>query len=308
MKTMLMLVGVLSAGLSVAQMTAKITIDAAQKGHPVSPTLYGIFMEEISHAFDGGVYAELIRNRSFENGVLPKGVKLVKKSDGTLKMELESLPPSVPKDKWDMPWPWFNNCVWNPERALEGWTLEKLNGAEGRMELTERNPMNSGSSRSLSLEVKGQVALINSGYWGIHVQEGRSYDLIFYLNPETFTGKVTARLEDERGEELASYVFEKIAAKKSTSATKGRGWQQFQAKLRAKGSTPKGRFVLLFEGDGKLQVDWVSLFPPTWNNKPSNVLRLGCNSLYLPNHNFIQYTAQAILNKKAITHNDYVIK
>ena len=273
MKNVLMIVGVLSAGLSLAQMTAKITIDVAQKGHPVSPTLYGIFMEEISHAFDGGVYAELIRNRSFEDGVLPKGVKLVKKSDGKLKMELESLPPTVPKDKWDMPWPWFNNCGWDPERALLGWTLEKRNGAEGRMELTELNPMNSGSSRSLAIEVKGQVALINSGYWGIHVQEGRSYDLTFFLCPETFTGKVTACLENERGENLGSYVFDNLAVKKtlSASSTLGRGWQKNQATLKAKGTAQKGRFVLLFEGEGKLQVDWVSLFPPTWKNKPNGL-------------------------------------
>ena len=58
--------------------TVAIRIDLRKEKAAVPPTLYGIFMEEISHAFDGGIYAELIQNRSFEEGVLPPGMKLVK--------------------------------------------------------------------------------------------------------------------------------------------------------------------------------------------------------------------------------------
>lgn len=47
-----------------AQVT--INVDLANRGHEVSPMLYGIFFEDINHAADGGLYAELIRNRSFE--------------------------------------------------------------------------------------------------------------------------------------------------------------------------------------------------------------------------------------------------
>jgi len=43
-----------------------ISIQADQIGAPVSDTLYGIFFEDINFAGDGGVYAELIENRSFE--------------------------------------------------------------------------------------------------------------------------------------------------------------------------------------------------------------------------------------------------
>ena len=48
-----------------------IDIDASQRGPMVSPTHYGIFYEDINHAADGGLYAELIRNRSFEDGDEP---------------------------------------------------------------------------------------------------------------------------------------------------------------------------------------------------------------------------------------------
>ena len=53
-----------------------ITIDAARPGHAIPPNLYGIFFEEISHAGDGGLYAELIQNRGFEDARLPPMCKL----------------------------------------------------------------------------------------------------------------------------------------------------------------------------------------------------------------------------------------
>ena len=42
-----------------------LTIDASHPLHSVSPRLFGIFFEEINHAGDGGLYAEMVRNRSF---------------------------------------------------------------------------------------------------------------------------------------------------------------------------------------------------------------------------------------------------
>jgi alpha-N-arabinofuranosidase len=44
---------------------AKLTIDPSNIVSPVSPTLYGMMTEEINHAFDGGLYAELLQNRTF---------------------------------------------------------------------------------------------------------------------------------------------------------------------------------------------------------------------------------------------------
>ncbi len=41
-------------------------IDASVKVHDISDLLYGIFIEDINFAADGGLYAEMIRNRSFE--------------------------------------------------------------------------------------------------------------------------------------------------------------------------------------------------------------------------------------------------
>jgi alpha-N-arabinofuranosidase len=42
-----------------------ITIDTASPSGKVSPLFYGLMTEEINHAYDGGLYAELVRNRAF---------------------------------------------------------------------------------------------------------------------------------------------------------------------------------------------------------------------------------------------------
>jgi alpha-N-arabinofuranosidase len=51
------------ASFAVAQST--LTIQADKPAGQVSPTLYGLMTEEINHSYDGGLYAELVRNRAF---------------------------------------------------------------------------------------------------------------------------------------------------------------------------------------------------------------------------------------------------
>ena len=46
--------------------------DADQPGHAISPTLWGIFFEDINLSADGGIYPELVRNRSFEDSDQPE--------------------------------------------------------------------------------------------------------------------------------------------------------------------------------------------------------------------------------------------
>lgn len=43
-----------------------VTIDASTTGVSIDPTMYGIFYEDINQGADGGIYAELVQNRSFE--------------------------------------------------------------------------------------------------------------------------------------------------------------------------------------------------------------------------------------------------
>ena len=60
----------LSAQQLVAQKT-NLEVDATYYLAEIAPTMYGIFFEDINFAADGGLYAELVKNRSFEF-TLPK--------------------------------------------------------------------------------------------------------------------------------------------------------------------------------------------------------------------------------------------
>ena len=61
----LLLCGVLAA-CSLCASAQTIDISLGKPGAPVQPTMYGIFFEDINFAADGGLYAELVKNRSFE--------------------------------------------------------------------------------------------------------------------------------------------------------------------------------------------------------------------------------------------------
>src|SRR4051812_2795990 len=43
-----------------------ITVNPAARGAAIDDAMYGVFFEDINYAADGGLYAELVRNRSFE--------------------------------------------------------------------------------------------------------------------------------------------------------------------------------------------------------------------------------------------------
>src|SRR5947208_12763524 len=50
-----------------AQAPVTLKVDLGRAKAPVSPTLYGLMTEEINYSYDGGLYAELIRNRTFRS-------------------------------------------------------------------------------------------------------------------------------------------------------------------------------------------------------------------------------------------------
>ncbi|MDH6311511.1 alpha-N-arabinofuranosidase [Parabacteroides sp. PFB2-10] len=54
-----------SAGLS-AQQAYELTLDTKKVGAEIKPTMYGLFFEDINFAADGGLYAEMVKNRSFD--------------------------------------------------------------------------------------------------------------------------------------------------------------------------------------------------------------------------------------------------
>jgi alpha-L-arabinofuranosidase len=76
----------LATGLIQGQGAATVTIRADQPGAEVSSNLFGAFFEEINYAGEGGLYAEMVRNRSFYDAREPVFWSLVKRgnAEGTM--------------------------------------------------------------------------------------------------------------------------------------------------------------------------------------------------------------------------------
>ena len=54
------------AAAPIARAAFSMTVQAGEAGTPISRDLWGIFFEDINWGADGGLYAELVENRSFE--------------------------------------------------------------------------------------------------------------------------------------------------------------------------------------------------------------------------------------------------
>jgi alpha-N-arabinofuranosidase len=68
-----------------------ITVHADKPGAQVSPTMWGVFFEDINFSADGGIYAELVKNRSFEFYKPMMGWKEVKTDGGNGKVLIVNL-------------------------------------------------------------------------------------------------------------------------------------------------------------------------------------------------------------------------
>jgi len=56
----------LASALTMSAQSHVMEVKTAKLGAPVQSTMYGIFFEDINYAADGGLYAEMVKNRSFE--------------------------------------------------------------------------------------------------------------------------------------------------------------------------------------------------------------------------------------------------
>lgn len=229
MKKKSLLCALLLTAAAGAQAQVTINVDANDKGAKVSPTLYGIFFEEINHGGEGGLYAELLRNRSFED-----------------KMPRHRRPQAA-----DAP---------ARRNAIPGWSA--VGGAQ--ISLTQDGLLNSAQGNALHVKTaKGQTAGIqNEGFWGINAVQGRTYQLSFWLRAaKSFKGTLTARLTDSTGQ--VSYAETKIPA------TVGKKWTKLTASFTSQYNDPAARFQLLVSQAAELDFDVVSLFPPTYKNRPN---------------------------------------
>ena len=203
--------------------TVTVALDAPAK--PISPHLFGVFFEDLNYAADGGLYAELIQNRSFEYN-------------------------AVEQPEW-------NN--------LTSWEVITRGGGKGNLRAADAFPLHANNPHyaAFAVETPGEgVGLVNPGFDGIPVTEGEKYELSFFARQNHFgrrwqeVGKqgvlpLIARLERKDGTVLAETRFEITE----------RVWQRFSTTLTVTKTDPAARLVLLGTVQGGFAFDEISLFP-----------------------------------------------
>jgi alpha-L-arabinofuranosidase len=77
---------------------ATLTVAVDKPGHAISPTLYGIFFEDINCSADGGLYAEMVRNRNFEDSDTPDYWQALSSTSGDVVLSVDSSKPVSAKN------------------------------------------------------------------------------------------------------------------------------------------------------------------------------------------------------------------
>jgi alpha-L-arabinofuranosidase len=78
---------------------ATIEVQVDKPGHKVAPTLWGIFFEDINLSADGGIYPELVRNRSFEDADKPENWNLISSAGGKTEYAIDDSRPLNPLNR-----------------------------------------------------------------------------------------------------------------------------------------------------------------------------------------------------------------
>ena len=87
------------ASISAVAQEAKIAVQVDQPTHKISPNLWGIFFEDINLSADGGIYPELVRNRSFEDSDQPEHWVLVNHGDAKSELAIDTSRPLNPSNR-----------------------------------------------------------------------------------------------------------------------------------------------------------------------------------------------------------------
>lgn len=203
-----------------------LTVQVDRPVAKASPMHYGLMTEELNHAYDGGLYAELVRNRAFLDDA----------------------------------------------RRPVHWSAVAGEGSAAKIALDPQQPLNSVLTTSLRLEVtsasrRDPAGVANGGYWGIPVKPNTRYRASFYARAaDGFSGPVAVTIESPDG----GTVF----AKGTASRVSG-GWREYRVTLKTGDVAPtsKARLALRLDRPGTVWLSLVSLFPPTWKDRPNGLRR-----------------------------------
>jgi alpha-L-arabinofuranosidase len=156
---------------------AVVKIHGRQPGKDINPELFGIFFEDINYAADGGLYAELVQNRSFEYSAA-------------------------------------DNRDWN---SLTSWTLVTHGGGKGKIAVEAADPLNANNPHYavLTVENGGEgVGLMNSGFDGIPIKAGDKYGVsLFARQTAGAPAPIVVLIESKSGDAIGEVVFPSLSDK-----------------------------------------------------------------------------------------------
>jgi len=228
-----------------------IQIDADKTVGKVTPTLYGLMTEEINYSYDGGLYGELIQNRIFAN--TPADNQRAGRGGGR-RGGLATAPAA-------------DQAATAP--PILHWSIVQSPGAQGKIALDPTDPVNTVALKnSLKLDIvsvaAGQrVGVANDGYWGIPVKPNTTYRASFYAKGSAdFSGPLSIAIESNDG----STLFATGQIPQITPA-----WKQYTLNLTTGNVPPSAtnRFIISAGSPGTVWLSLVSLFPPTYNDRPN---------------------------------------
>jgi alpha-N-arabinofuranosidase len=207
---------------SAAPGQARIVVDAAHVEGRIDPRLYGHFLEFMYEGIKGGLSAELVRNRGFEEASNAIG----------LSRDWERYPDDR-NDDYGLSFAWDAEVAY-PVSA----------------EHFEEKPV----QHSLRVDVGGGIITRH----GVHqprvpVRAGVSYDGYLWLKTTGYEGRILVTLEQDvtGGQVYAEAEVRDVAG----------DWKRYPFTLRPGESDSHARLALLFEGSGRVWVDQVSLLP-----------------------------------------------
>ncbi|MFL6274382.1 MAG: alpha-L-arabinofuranosidase C-terminal domain-containing protein [Blastocatellia bacterium] len=202
-------------------LTATLSINAAKVEGPISPALYGQFMEFMFQGVKEGVTAELIRNRSFEEPANAIG--------------LSRYWERYPDDRDD---DYALNFQWDSANAYP----------------VKASAAGEAAEHSLRVDVDRGVIESHGVFQSrIPVREGIVYNGYVWIKAEAFDGSITAALESDvlGGERYAAAEIATVAG----------DWRRYDFTLKPTKSDGLARLAILINGKGRLWLDQVSLVP-----------------------------------------------
>ena len=217
----------------------RIQINTEKMKFQVAPELYGLFFEDINRAADGGLYPEMIRNRAFEDSLLPEGCT----TDENQKI-------FITEHKWPGAFHHGEGMdEWAelvPETPVPGWYTECA-----KMELVTTDTLNPNRKAALKVEFEAGGRISNIGYGGMSVQKGNIYHFYFMIRNRNKCHFIF-ELAGEKGEKLGK---ENVIADASSE------YQKLECEIMAVGTDDKARLNVICEDNCCVLFGFTSLMP-----------------------------------------------